>query len=422
MSKLGFFLRGRLGAASLLLTGSMAAQAISLLVSPVLTRIYAADEWGSYALYTSAIAVLALLSSARYDSAVITPRSDAIARALVALVVLISLAVLPIGAALLIGWSQIAPGVLGEQFGRPWLWVLPLGVFLTAVQTGYTVYLLRNARYGDIAAARIAGSLISAALSVAFGWLHFGVWGLLLSSLAALFIVATMTWAMSGLPLWPRVSRRRLVVVAKRYINYPRVDLPSSLIGVLGSQLPTLLLGACFGSSFLGFYVLVDRVLLAPLNTVGGAIGSVFRVRATKLAATTGGFSQEYSSTFFLLLVPATGIFVPMMIFGEAIFMTIFGAQWSTAGQIAEALSPLYFIRLLASPLSSSLYVRNRMKIDLIGQLMFAASSLASMVIGWSLGDPWVALRLIVVINSSIYAMYLAYGWRIALVESSRGY
>lgn len=417
MNKPSTLLNGRLGGASLLLIGSMAAQAIALLVSPVLARIYAPGEMGSFALYASSIAVLALLSTARYDFAVVSPRGDATARVLVKLVTLISLVMLALGTALLIGWALLSANVLGEQAEPLWLWVVPLGVFLSALQAGYSAYLLRHARYGAIATARVTMSACSAALSVTLGWLHFGVWGLLLSSLATLLIAATLTWAMSGLPWWQRISQLRMAAVAKRYINYPRIDLPSSLFGVVGSQLPTLLLGAFFGTSFLGFYAVVDRVFLAPLNIIGGAVGSAFRVRATKLATTTGGFSQEYSRTFVLLLVSAIGFFVPMMIFGEDIFVVIFGSQWRTAGQIAETLSPLYFVRLLASPLSMSLYVRNRMKVDLIAQIFLAVSSLASMTIGWLLDDQWLALRLIVLANSVIYAGYLVYGWRIARVE-----
>ncbi len=416
MNKLSILLRGRLGGASLLLIGSTAAQAIALLFSPVLTRIYAPGEMGSFALYTSAIALLALLSTARYDFAVVSPRGDAMARVLVKLVTLISLVMLALGATLLIGWTLLFENVFGVQTEHPWLWAVPLGVFLSALQAGYTAYLLRHVRYGAIATARVTMSAWSAVLSVTLGWLHFGVWGLLLSSLTTLLIAATLTWAMSGLPWWPRESQRRMVAVAKRYINYPRIDLPSSLFGVVGSQLPTLLLGAFFGTSFLGFYAIVDRVFLAPLHIIGGAVGSVFRVRATKLAASTGEFSKEYTRTFVLLLVPAIGFFVPMMIFGQDIFVVIFGVQWRTAGQIAQTLAPLYFIRLLASPLSMSLYVRNRMKIDLVGQILLAVSSLASMTIGWLLGDPWVALRLIVLASSVIYAGYLAYGWRISRV------
>lgn len=405
---------GLLGGSFLLMAGSVAAQALTLLISPVLTRIYAPEDMGVYALYTSAIAILTLVSTVRYDMAIISPKRDKTARILVKLILLVSVSMFALSVAALLAFALFSLATAVTPAVVVWLWLVPAGVFLAALQASYTAYLLRNKQYGAIATVRLLSAASAAGLSVTFGWLHFGVWGLLLSSLGALLIGVLLVRRASHLEWWPTLSRRRLLAAAKRYINYPRIDLPSSLLGVIGSQLPTILLGVFFGPAFLGFYALADRILLAPLSTLGGAVGSVFRVRATEHAATMGGFSQEYSRTFVLLLVPAIVFFVPVMIFGEDIFVVIFGARWRTAGQIAQTLSPLYFVRLLASPLSMSFYVRNRMKVDLVGQILFAVSSLASTTIGWLLVDPWVALKLLVLGNGTIYTCYLIYGWRIA--------
>jgi len=413
-NRLSSRVRGLWGGSFLLLAGSVAGQTLTLFITPVITRIYAPKEMGVFALYASAIGILVLISTARYDMAIISPKRDKAARVLVKLVALISVSMFAVSMVLLLVFALSPLATVMNLSVNIWLWFVPVGVFLSALQVSYTSYMLRNKQYSAIATVRLLTAASAAGLSVTLGGLHFGVWGLLLSSLGALLIGVFLARRATRLEWWQKLSRRQILVVAKRYINYPRIDLPSSLLGVVGSQLPTILLGVYFGTAFLGFYALADRLLLAPLSTLGGAVGSVFRVRATELAATLGGFRQEYTHTFIILLVPAIMFFVPMMVFGEDIFVLVFGARWRTAGQVAQTLSPLYFARLIASPLSMSLYVRNRMQVDMVGQILLNASALCSIMVGWLFDDPWLALKLLVLGNSSIYACYLIYGWRIS--------
>ena len=393
--------------------GAISAQAIAFLASPVLTRLYAPDQMGTFAIYTSAIAVLALVSTARYDFAIISPHTDAVARALVAVVNVVALAMFTLSMVVLSSGLLIRYW-LGDGSQNFWMLAVPFGVFCTAVQLGYSAYLMRHVRTGAIAIVRIMTAICSSAFAIMFGHIGLGSWGLLLSSLIALSIAALLTYNMSGLPIAANIPRRRVFGAAKRYLDYPRVDLPSSLFGVVGGQLPTLLLGGLFGTSFLGFYALVDRVLAAPLNIIGSAIGSVYRVRATQCNVTNGDFRKEFVRTFLQLLPAAILFFSPIMFFGEAIFSGVFGAKWRVAGQIAQTLAPLYFIRFIASPLSMSLYVRNKMKFDMRGQISLLSTAAVSMLIGWQFKDQWLALRLMVFLNSAVYFMYVIYAYRLS--------
>ncbi len=413
MLKYASLIRESLKGATVLLVGSVLAQAIAFFASPALTRLYVPSEMGTFSLYTSAIAILTLLSTARYDFAVITPRYDATAQVLVGLVNVTALAFLGVCMVLALGLIMI---LFSSRVDFRYLWVLtvPLGVFFTSIQLGYSAYLMRHVRTVPIAAVRIAMAACSSVLAIAFGYLGLGLWGLLASSLIALFLGGMLSWRVSGLRIWILTARRRLFAVARRYIDYPRLDLPSSLFGALGGQLPTLLLGGLFGTSFLGYYALVDRVLFAPLNILGGAIGSVYRVRATKSAALLDEFRSEYDRTLLLLLPPALLLFVPLMFFGEAIFSYIFGSSWRTAGEIAQTLSPLYFVRFIASPLSMSLYVRNRMKFDMIGQISLTVTTVTSLMLGWYFNDQLLAIKFLVVFNSVIYLIYIIYARHIS--------
>lgn len=60
----------------ILMTGTVMAQAIGYLISPILTRIYTPEQMGDLGVYMRAISFLSALASARYELSLPLPKSD----------------------------------------------------------------------------------------------------------------------------------------------------------------------------------------------------------------------------------------------------------------------------------------------------------------------------------------------------------
>ena len=60
-----------------LISGVALAQAIPILLSPLLSRIYTMEDFGEYAIYNSFISVLIILSTARFEYAIALPKDNA---------------------------------------------------------------------------------------------------------------------------------------------------------------------------------------------------------------------------------------------------------------------------------------------------------------------------------------------------------
>ena len=61
------------------------AQAVSILIYPVLTRLYSPGEMGLFSLYMSIISLTGILSTGKYELAVLLPKEDRHAEGLVGL-------------------------------------------------------------------------------------------------------------------------------------------------------------------------------------------------------------------------------------------------------------------------------------------------------------------------------------------------
>ena len=59
-----------------LVSGTTIAQLVGILITPVLTRLYAPEAFGTLALFTSITSILGVIACMRYELAIMLPESD----------------------------------------------------------------------------------------------------------------------------------------------------------------------------------------------------------------------------------------------------------------------------------------------------------------------------------------------------------
>src|SRR5262252_1035322 len=103
--------------------GTSLGQGISLIFSPLLTRIYTAEQFGQLAAFAAVLTVLAAVISVRNEIAILLPADDKTAVHVTPLALLIV-----VGMSLLICAAVFVPNWTGELAGiRHYLWMVPIG-------------------------------------------------------------------------------------------------------------------------------------------------------------------------------------------------------------------------------------------------------------------------------------------------------
>ena len=159
-----------------LVSGSMVAQIISIVVSPITTRLFSADEMGVFTLVSSATSMFGAILSLRYDMAIIYEKEERNVFALVVLsawITIILSAVCGIGYYLyfaLFSRSAYSP-ILAAVF-----------TFIQCVLFGIinilNSYNNRTKEYGVMSAANVYRSVGQNVGTVVAGLLHTGATGL----------------------------------------------------------------------------------------------------------------------------------------------------------------------------------------------------------------------------------------------------
>ncbi|MBO7455735.1 MAG: lipopolysaccharide biosynthesis protein [Paludibacteraceae bacterium] len=325
-----------------LLSANVIAQAIGILVYPLLTRMYAPEDFALLSLFTSIAGVLVLVATAEYQYAIVLPKSDEHARALTHVCVLLLLAMTALICLSLPFAAPIAAMFKAPALATYW-WMMPLSVLGLGLWNILNYWYIRRRAFTRASGYQITQSVFSASGKIglgALGWLQGGmVVATVFAPLLSLLINGALAWRkyLSEL-LHPCRSDMRFV--AREYANFPKFNLPRALVNSVGLALPVWLLTPHFGLAEVGQLSLAMMAAFVPLNIIARACYQVLYQRVAELVQRRQSIARVlwrfslWMTVAFLIGLTAVYIFVPQLV------TFIFGAEWLEAADIIRALYP----------------------------------------------------------------------------------
>ena len=373
---------------------------------PILTRLYTPMEFGVFGMYAGTVSLLLVISTLKYDVAIIQPKSDSDAEQLFKLSFTTSLVFNALIFILIYANINYFLSILEENYYKYFLYFIPYTVFIMSANSGLNFIMNRRKYYKQMSINRVIQGIGIAAVSLICGFLDNTTYGLLIG-----FVIGhTIVFLNLFYRYWNSIEKAnysRMLKVASEHKDYPIYALPSGLGNTSASQMPVILLVKVFNSSVSGFYYLVERVLSAPISLLSGSVSSVYRQKAQNDKHTIGNYNEIFKKTFFQLVLIGFPIFLLLGIFGQEIFAFIFGENWRVAGIYAQILSPLFFLKFCVSPLMSSFYISNKLAVDMVGQIIYAIMILVSIYIGYMFNNILLSIGLISFFGSLFYLIFL---------------
>jgi O-antigen/teichoic acid export membrane protein len=336
------------------MTGTTIAQALPIAISPILTRIYTPEDFGLFALFLAITAIIGSVANGRYELAIMLPEEDEDAINTAALGFIISSLLSLLILILVILFNKFFVNLIGNEEIGLWLYFVPITVFLIGLWNVLNYYNNRKKNYKDLRNAHIIRSIALASTHLIIGFLKSGVTGLISGEiLSKLFANSRLLKNIfKDKLLISKITKRKMLNMAKRYKNFPMISLPSSFTTELYSNLFSVLLSSLYNVALLGHYYMAQRVLGLPSALIGVSIGQVFFQSAVKEREKTGQARVIFRSTVKKLFLIALPFFVTLFFVVEDLFAFVFGENWRVAGTYSQILIPIFFIRLLTTPVS----------------------------------------------------------------------
>ena len=399
-----------------MLVGTVLAQTVPLLASPLLTRLYGPEAFGIQALFMSLAGALAVLATCRLDLAIVLPESDEEAGRIAAIALGMTAVVCAVFVLLAATAAPLLASLAGYADQAAWLWMLPVMVGAISLMQVCVAFASRRRNFKRIAAANVLNQAIYTASAIGVGLGGAWVQGLALAKLTGQAVAVVLLGGSSGTR--PRVLRLPELGVAlellSRYRQFILYNTPYSLVGSVARDAPIFIYSASSATAAAGFYGLARAMLLAPTLLVSNALSQVFYREAVDLK----GSPRLEVLTLFMLkcgLVVGAPLFAFGAIWSDELFATVFGSNWRPAGIMAMLLAPAAWMsvqtgwpeRLFEVHMRQGVSLSVQLGSDLVTAVMFAAAWIVT-------HDAVFAIAVFVVCNVLYHHFYLLMLFRVS--------
>lgn len=355
-------------------SGTALIQVISILVSPIITRLYGPESFGIYGVFTSVLSIVLPITSLTYDYAIVLPFKDEDARDLGILSGYIALFISLVVFIIVSLWSNKVASFLNLENIESFLVLIPLVMLLSSLIQIISQWYIRKSNFKIITKVGIINSLFMNITKVIIGFL--------IPSASALIIVFVISqgfhfaFLIIGVGsislLKPTVLKNRynIISLAKQFREFPLYRAPQSIINALSSNLPILLLTTLFGPAIAGFYTMSNRVLNVPVTLLGKSVGDVFYPRIAEAVNNKEKIDKILVKSTITLIMVGILPFGFLILWGPSLFSILFGSEWVVSGVYTRWLAIWIYTSLINIPSVKSLPVLKAQKFHLIHTIL----------------------------------------------------
>lgn len=404
-----------------LFSGIFAARLIPALFALVIARLYAPEDFGIFVLFLSIASLLSIFTTGGYERALLLSvnlqekqhifrfslKNNLIINGIILFVIILY--------NFLLNNSDIEAKIMLLQ--------IPIFAFFFGGLQLIRNILISNKLFGKLSVLEVIRVLATGILQTLFFVIP--ETGLFLGIVIAQ--ITTFVYFFFNLPetqAFRMVAyQKRELVLARRYVNFPKYSVPSELFNYLSSQLPVFMIKPFFGGTMLGLYSFSHRYLSIPVQLTSISIGSVYVQKAQslkKLPEELGSLTFElFRKQFLLAIIP----FTVLSLWGNVIFRLVFGAEWEFSGTLSQLIAPWLFVVFIGSPLANILVVMEKQKISMIFNIvMLFFRALALAIGGLILKDIILTIALFSLVGFVFFTLLTAYSLRLARVNLTKAF
>lgn len=365
--------------------GTSIAQAFPILLYPVLGRIFTPAEFGLLAMLTSITGILTVTATGKYESSILITKTKKDAVNVIGLVLILSLGILLISYFILMLLSNQFTVWFKDTNIKYWLFIPPISAFAIIIFNTYNEWCVRNKYFVSLSWNKVTNAGATTLSKVALGFIKITSNGLVVGDLIGRIISALgciYRAIKKDKDAFFQISFKRMSVLAKQYKSFPMFYLPGSLIDVVSSQLPTLMIASFFQSTEVGYFAMAGSLLSVPASVISTAVMDVFRQRANDEWVKKGNCINIYKKAVKYMAFMILPISIVLMLILPSLFSFVLGETWVIAGIYARILLPNVVILFMFQVVSAVFIIADKMKASFVWQIYSISLTLIALYLG----------------------------------------
>ncbi|NBJ70850.1 MULTISPECIES: lipopolysaccharide biosynthesis protein [Clostridia] len=358
-----------------LTSGSFFAQTLTILASPLLTRIFSPQELGVYTLVLTAEGLFAGIICGRYDVSIVYEQDE---NKVFALIKSSSLITFFLSLIISISYGSYY-FIFNEEYSSYWYAIV--FIFFMLLFNGLNrileAYNNRKKEYKVITTVYIIKTLIQNVGSVALGLLKLSVLGLLFSHTIGLLgglkkQAKTISLHINKIR---SVKNNEMKEVLRDHFRQPLYSAPANFANKFSYTSILVFIESLFGLAVLGFYSISYKALGLPLTVISNNVAKVFFQEASSEFNLTGRFYRSFNKISVFLLFISIPMVVVLFFFSPKVFELVFGEKWKEAGVYVQILAPMFGVRFIVNTVAYGLQIVKKQHLELILQFLFIFAS-----------------------------------------------
>ena len=371
-------------------------------VGVFLARMLGPADFGVFIAVTAYTSVLMLLVQFGLPQAVLQAKTLTPAQSNAAFWLMAALATCGFGLSVFLA-GALAPLYGAAEFTGVFIWMSASLLLMPYTAMGLAL-LRRDMRFDEVARMDMLAFTLSAALGLLAAVLGAGVYSLVIAGLAAMLtntvsIARRLRWH----PRWPAVK------AAGGLLRYARFVTINNVIGVSGSRVDNMVIGAVLGTTALGLYNRAYSLARIPSDQFADSIGPLLLGALARIQDDVAASRRQWFKAVAAIALVTWPFLVALLVSGPAMITLLYGAAWQGAGTAlqvmvvgAACLVPVSALRGLinAQGLVSELVAVNLWSLaaTLVAVTLLAPFGIVGIAVGISLREVllfWLLLRLV---------------------------
>ena len=367
--------------------GTTIVLAVTVLASPITSRLFGPEAFGLATLFRSGAAMLAAIACLRYEMAIVLPKKDDDAAQLFAICSVVLIAMTTLTAILTYVFGIRLLLYLNAVELAPLLWLFPVTVFLIGSQLPFKFWYTRQKQFRINAAGSVLNSFPISVAEIIGGSAGFrtGENLVVLRIFGLIFAPAFFGWRLLRGDLQfiiRNINTGGILRSAKKYIKFPVFDTGSVLLAMLSIQAPIFLLTAFFSPAVCGLYAKASYLLFFPSIIIGQSVAQVFQQESAAAKAARMNLAGLFETVFNRMITIGTLPFAILAIIGPELFELFLGTRWVESGVFAQILTPLIFLGFLIGSIETLFGTLGKQELNLISNALLLFVRVAILIFG----------------------------------------
>lgn len=331
--------------AAKLATGTALAQILALAFLPILTRTYSQEAFGLLTTFAAVVGFISSFATLKYDTALILPKEDKDAYALLKLSNIITVLITIICVLIMFIPITYIKEYQGLQI------YIGIGVLLSVNYNNSALWNIRFKHFNSTSISNVIQSISIFGFQF-FLYSFYNLKGLVIGNIlgitvSGIYLVLTRKF---NWKIYIDISKEELLIQAKRYIDFPKYFTVANAILSLSSSLPILLFVSYIPMSQIGLYGIALKVIAMPVTLISNSLRAVVLGDMAEKKNNRKAIIGWYQKIFYGLLGISIFASVLLILFGRKIIYIFLGESWMEAGIYISMLSPLLISMMIATP------------------------------------------------------------------------